>query len=92
VDDHVVLEVLVACNQGVAGLVLKTHAVAIVQAKEVFDGSDDGIGAVVREDVDSQGEPGALLACLGQQVLETNVLRGQIGRREVHGQDLDGWQ
>jgi hypothetical protein len=38
---------------------------AVIQAEEVFDGSDNGIGAVVREDVDPQGESGTLLACLG---------------------------
>jgi hypothetical protein len=91
VDGHVVLKVLVPRDQGIAGLVLETHAMAIVEAEEVFDGCDDGVGAIVREDVDSQGEPGTLLAGLGEQVLETNVLRGLIGGGEVHGEDLDSF-
>ena len=56
-DGHAIIEVLVAGDQGVGPAVLEGDAAdaagALVEAVEVLDGGDDGIGRVMGMDVDS---------------------------------------
>lgn len=78
VDDHVVAEVLVAGDEGVALLVLKAHALgarrARVEAVEVLDRRHDGLGGVVRVDGDTHGEARTTLRRLERHELEFDIL------------------
>ena len=55
IDSHAVLEVLIPRDEGVALFVLKADAIAVIQAIEVLDCSNDRVCRIMRVDVDSHG-------------------------------------
>lgn len=59
---HVVMEVVIACDQDVLCFILEDEPRALVQTIEVLDSGNDGIGSVVRRDHDSHWKTSAILA------------------------------
>ena len=55
INHHVVSEVLVSRNEGIALLVFEAHTLSspFVEAVEVLDGGDDRVGGVMGEDLNS---------------------------------------
>lgn len=74
IDNHVMGEILVPRNQGGALVVLEDNTPALIQAIEVLDGCDDGVGCVVREDVDPHRQAGSVMGGLWKKQLETDML------------------
>lgn len=95
-DGHVVLEVFVSRDKGVAVAVLEAHTVAltVVDAVEVLNGRNDRFRGVVRPDVHPHRQARARVRPLQQQ-LEADMLRLRIDglRRQwppaAHG-NVDG--
>jgi hypothetical protein len=71
VDDHVVCEVLIACDKSVAVCVFKADAFgdswARVESIEVLHGCHDRVCCVVREDLNAQWQARHSLGRLGEQ-------------------------
>jgi hypothetical protein len=61
IDSHVGGKVLIARYQSVTLPILEDNTPIFVQAKEVLDRCYDGVGSIVREDVDSHWEATLLL-------------------------------
>ena len=67
IDCSIIVEVLPGCDQGVALGILEADAVAIVDAIEVLDSSDNRLCGIVLVDLDSERYPGS---CFGPVVKE----------------------
>lgn len=78
VDNHVAAEVLVARNHGVAGLVLEADALgacwARVQAVEVLDCGDDGVGGIMGVDLHTHGQARRSMRRVRRDQLEADGL------------------
>jgi len=57
---HPFFEVLKACNESIVVSVFEAYSLPLIQTVEVLDGSNDRLGTVMGEDIDSHGETSLL--------------------------------
>lgn len=91
IDDRVVAEILISANNGIALLILEAHARAAcgsrVEAVEVLDGGDDGLGGVMRVDLDPHGYARTVLVGILHQLELDGARDGGLvvlGLNELH--------
>lgn len=87
VDDHVVAEVFVACDECGALVILEADALGAsptgVEAIKVLDSGDDGVSCVMGVDLHSHREARTILRRVEKQQLKCDVL----GRQRLAGGD-----
>lgn len=66
----VVVKVIVGCDQSIASRILETDTIAIVDAIEVFNRSNDGLCGIMGVDDDSQGNARPGLGSFVEQELK----------------------
>jgi hypothetical protein len=78
IDNHIVAEVLISCDEGVASIILETDAFAAggagVETVKVLHRGDDRLGAIVWKDLNPQGEARFVLGRFGKEKLEGHML------------------
>jgi hypothetical protein len=83
IDCHVVPQVFIPSDEGVSAVVFEAHTTggSLIDTIKILDGGHDGIGGIMREDLDSHRDSRTNLGVLIQQQLKGNVLwRGTAGR------------
>lgn len=93
VDRHIILQVLIPCDEGGAMFILETDTTGmlVIDPIEVLDRRHDGVGSIMRIDLDSHWYPSSNLGgfieqqlkgdVLGHRVLVDLLMRGGIGDR-----------
>lgn len=91
INDRVVTEVLVSADDGVALLIFKAHTRAAcwggVEAVEVLDSRDDGLGGVMRVDLDPHRDARTVLVGILDQLELDRAGDGGLvilGRNKFH--------
>jgi hypothetical protein len=74
IDSHAMFEVLEPCDECVSMAVLENNAPTLVQAVEVLDCRNDGVGGIVRVDIHTHWQPSLVGWSMGEQQLEADVL------------------
>lgn len=104
VDNHVVAEVFVARDQSIALVILEADALGAsptgVEAIKILYRRDNGLGCVMRVNLDSHWEARPILGRVQEQQLKCDVLGGRwlsggdaagVGRGAGHGgSSIDG--
>ena len=82
VDGHVIPEILVSRNENVAVFVFKAESTrsTLIEAVEVFHGSDDGIGGVVWKNLYFKWKSRSVIRCAIEQQLEGYCFRSWTRR------------
>lgn len=100
VDRHIIPQVLIPCDEGGAMFILETDTTGmlVIDPIEVLDRRHDGVGSIMRIDLDSHGYPSSNLGgfieqqlkgdVLGHRVLVDLLLRGGIGDRVLGPSEL----
>jgi hypothetical protein len=70
IDSGIVIEVVIRGDQGIASSILETDSIAIVDAVEVLDGSNDRLSSVVGIDYYSQWDARSRLGPFVEQQLK----------------------
>jgi hypothetical protein len=78
VDDHVVAEILVPCDEGVSILILKTNPLRSgrtrVKPIKVLYSGHNGVGSVMRINLHTHGQARTILGGIHEQKLKCDVL------------------
>jgi hypothetical protein len=78
VDDHVVAEVLVPCDEGISILILKTNPLRSgrtgVEPIKVLDSGHNGVGSIMRVNLHTHGQARTILGGIHEQKLKCDVL------------------
>lgn len=78
-----ICEIFIPRNERAAIFVLETNSTALVQAVEILDGCNDGVGSIVWPNIHTHRQPSSLLVpvlyglCGREDVFECDVLRGR---------------
>ena len=75
INVHLIVEVLVSSNEGIAIAVLETYtSAALIEAVKVLHSSDDGVCSIVWKYVYTHWEARTILGVVGHQKLESDML------------------
>jgi hypothetical protein len=74
IDSHAMFEVLEPCDECVSMAILENDAPTLIQAVEVLDCRNYGVGGIVRVDIHTHWQTGLVGWSMGKQQLETDVL------------------
>ena len=94
VDSHVIPQVLVPGDQSDSVFVFEADSTGgrFVYAVEILDRGDDGIGCIVRKDLDPHRDSSLGLGGIIQEQLKRHMLGRWRRRRGLVGHDVDlGW-
>ena len=85
VDDHIILEVLVSCNERIPTVVLEADTVCgtFVEAVEVLNSSHNRIGGIVRKDLHPHWQSCSMIGGTIEQQLECDILRRRTNRGDT---------
>ena len=91
VDSHIVLEILIPCNESIATLILETDPFgrSLVETVKVLNGGDNGVGSIVCPNLNSHRKPCSIVGTTIEEQLECDILWGwRYWRQAVAGRGI----
>lgn len=82
IDSHIVSQIFIPRNEGCAVLIFETHATSdtIIDTIKVFDCGHNGVGSIMRENLNSHWNSSSELSVVIEEKLEGDVLRRSTWR------------